>query len=510
MYSYEQRIKAVELYIKYGRSAAATVRELGYPSKKNLRRWHAIYIRTGGLPERSAPKPKYSQAQKQAAVQHYLTHGRCLARTRKALGYPAAGTLRQWLLEHDPDLVKESTGSYKGPLLSAGAKRDAVVELCSREGAASVVAEKLGVSRQVLYKWKAQLLGDEASPPMTRRDDSDLSSEHEALQQQLAEMERQVHRLQLERDLLTKANELIKKDLGVSLQHLTNQEKTLLVDALRPCYRLDELLAALSLARSSYFYHRARLRLPEKYAEIRATISLLFKNNHRCYGYRRIRVELNRLGIVISEKVVRRLMTDEQLVAQRTRRRRYSSYRGEITPAPENLLNRDFSAAAPNLKWLTDITEFQIPAGKVYLSPVVDCFDGLVVSWTLSTSPDATLVNTMLDNAIATLEREEKPVIHSDRGAHYRWPGWLSRIQDAGLIRSMSRKGCSPDNAACEGFFGRLKTEFFYGVDWQGVSLERFIEQVDAYIQWYNRKRVKLSLGGQSPLEYRGGLGLAA
>lgn len=149
MYSYEQRIKAVELYIKYGRSAAATVRELGYPSKKNLRRWHAIYIRTGGLPERSAPKPKYSQAQKQAAVQHYLTHGRCLARTRKALGYPAAGTLRQWLLEHDPDLVKESTGSYKGPLLSAGAKRDAVVELCSREGAASVVAEKLGVSRQV-------------------------------------------------------------------------------------------------------------------------------------------------------------------------------------------------------------------------------------------------------------------------------------------------------------------------------------------------------------------------
>ncbi|WP_421621849.1 IS3 family transposase [Alkalilimnicola ehrlichii] len=233
-------------------------------------------------------------------------------------------------------------------------------------------------------------------------------------------------------------------------------------------------------------------------------------HNHRCYGYRRIRVALNRLGIVISEKVVRRLMAEEQLIVQRRKCRRYRSYRGEITPAPENLVNRDFSAPAPNRKWLTDITEFQIPAGKVYLSPVIDCFDGLAVSWTISTSPDATLVNTMLDDAIATLEDGETPIIHSDRGAHYRWPGWLARIQAVGLIRSMSRKGCSPDNAACEGFFGRLKTEFFYPRDWHGITLEQFFEELDEYIRWHNRNRVKLSLGGQSPLEYRERLGLAA
>ncbi|WP_416139569.1 IS3 family transposase [Halomonas sp. HK25] len=510
MYTYEQRIKAVKLYIKYGRSAAATVRELGYPSTKNLRRWHAIYIRTGGLPERSATKTKYSAPQKQAAVQHYLTHGRCLARTRKTLGYPAAYTLRKWLLEVEPGLVRESAGSYKGSPFSPEAKRDAVIELCSRKEAASVIAENLGVSRQVLYKWKAQLLGDEVSPPMARRDGAASPPEHEALQRQVKELERQVHRLQLEHDLLAKANELIKKDLGVSLQRLTNKEKALLVDALREFYRLDVLLRELSLARSSYFYHRARIRMPERYAGVRATITQLFETNRRCYGYRRIRVELNRIGMVISEKVVRRLMAEEQLIVQKTRCRRYRSYRGEITPAPENLLNRDFSAAAPNLKWLTDITEFQVPAGKVYLSPVIDCFDGLAVSWTLSTSPDAALVNTMLDNAIETLDEGEKPVIHSDRGCHYRWPGWLARVQDAGLVRSMSRKGCSPDNAACEGFFGRLKTEFFYTRDWQGVTLEQFIEELDAYIQWHNQKRIKLSLGGQSPMEYRAGLGLAA
>jgi transposase InsO family protein len=94
---------------------------------------------------------------------------------------------------------------------------------------------------------------------------------------------------------------------------------------------------------------------------------------------------------------------------------------------------------------------------------MIDCFDGMVVSWTIGTRPDAELVNTMLDAAIASVGASDvRPVIHSDRGAHYRWPGWLSRIADAKLVRSMSSKGCSPDNAACEGFFGRLKTELFY------------------------------------------------
>ncbi len=175
---------------------------------------------------------------------------------------------------------------------------------------------------------------------------------------------------------------------------------------------------------------------------------------------------------VISEKVVRRLMAEEQLVVKCTRRRRYNSYCGEIGPAPENLLARDFSSCRPNEKWLTDITEFQLPAGKVYLSPVIDCFDGQVVSWSIGTRPDATLVNTMLDEALDTLNEHYKPVIHSDRGGHYRWPGWLDRINTSGLIRSMSRKGCSSDNAACEGFFGRIKNEMFYGRNWADITLK--------------------------------------
>lgn len=217
---------------------------------------------------------------------------------------------------------------------------------------------------------------------------------------------------------------------------------------------------------------------------------------------------LKKLGKIVSEKVIRRLMKQEQLHVNITRRRHYSSYQGEITPPVENLLNRNFHADRPNEKWLTDITEFSIPSGKVYLSPIIDCFDGLPITWTIGTSPNAELVNTMLDDAIKTLTNEEHPIIHSDRGCHYRWPGWIERMNKAGLTRSMSKKGCSPDNSACEGFFGRLKNEMFYGYSWQGITVEQFMEELEAYMHWYAEDRIKLSLGGMSPLQYRKHLGL--
>ena len=149
-------------------------------------------------------------------------------------------------------------------------------------------------------------------------------------------------------------------------------------------------------------------------------------------------------------------------------------------------MKRDFKSERPNEKWLTDITEFGLPDGKVYLSPVIDCFDGLPVAWTIGTSPNAALVNSMLDQAIATLKDGEKPIVHSDRGRHYRWPGWIDRMEYTGLTRSMPEKGCSPDNAACEGFFGHLKNEMFYNRSWQGVSTKEFIAILNEYLNIHN------------------------
>ncbi len=142
---------------------------------------------------------------------------------------------------------------------------------------------------------------------------------------------------------------------------------------------------------------------------------------------------------------------------------------------------------------------------------MIDCFDGLVISWTIGTHPDADLVNTMLDAAIETVgDGNDRPVVHSDRGTHYRWSDWPSRIAEAKLIRSMSRKGCSPDTAACEGFFGRLKTELFYPRVWRTTTIEQFIQVVDSYIRWDNEKRIKISLGSLSPIKCRESLGLKA
>ena len=108
------------------------------------------------------------------------------------------------------------------------------------------------------------------------------------------------------------------------------------------------------------------------------------------------------------------------------------------------------------------------------------------------------------------LQSNDKPIVHSDRGVHYRWPGWIERMHNTGLTRSMSKKGCSPDNSACEGVFGRLKNEMFYNTDWRGVSLPKFIDILNNYLIWYNETRIKKSLGYMSPMEYRRSLGLAA
>jgi transposase InsO family protein/transposase-like protein len=509
MFSYEDRLRAVRLYIKLGKRLGLTIRQLGYPTKNALKTWYREYEQRLDLPAGYVRPPRYSQAHKERAVEHHRDHGRCIAATIRALGYPSSSLLSAWIQELNQQARARVVG--RSQELTPEAKQCAVIALCMRPASAQAVADDVGVSRGSLYKWKNQLLDHEVTVPMKRQQDAPQSYDRAELEQELETLRRDVRRLQLEKDVLKKASELLKKGLGIDPQPLANREKAQLIDALRQAYTLAELLKEVDLPRSSYFYHRARLQVGEKYTDVRQAMTDIFERNYRCYGYRRIHACLSGQSVNISEKVVRRLMKQQCLIAATSKRRRYGSYMGEISPAPDNLLNRDFSACAPNEKWLTDITEFQIPAGKVYLSPMIDCFDGMVVSWSIGTRPNAELVNTMLDAAIEKVAASgERPVVHSDRGAHYRWPGWLTRIADAKLVRSMSRKGCSPDNSACEGFFGRLKVEMFYSRQWLSTTIEEFVTALDDYISWYNDVRIKRSLGFRSPAEHRGILGIAA
>lgn len=178
---------------------------------------------------------------------------------------------------------------------------------------------------------------------------------------------------------------------------------------------------------------------------------------------------------------------------------------------PGNRVGRDFAAGLPNFLWLTDVTQFSIPAGKPCLGPVLDCFDGPVVSWVTSTSPNAEMADGMPRAAPATTTEAERAHLatHGDCGCHYRWPGRAAICEEAGVARSMSRKGCSPDNSRTGGFFGTMKTEMSCGRDWSGVTLEELASRTGAYTGRRNTERIKRSLGGMSPLQFRRSLGLA-
>ncbi|NCB44821.1 MAG: IS3 family transposase [Clostridia bacterium] len=523
MFSHQERIKAVKLLVQYDMSYAGVIRELGYPTRTALTGWYKEYAKDNDLHERFVKKPIFNIEERQKAVNYYLEHGKCVSRTVRILGYPSRPILDKWIKELAPKEKKHCRSGGSLIRYTREQKEKAVVALCSRSKTAKEVANEMGVTRETLYNWKRQLLNEGCNRPMAKRDkfpklsmDANhndqpvlLQSEKEHLTKQVSELKQEIYRLRLERDILEKAAEIIKKDEGISLKKLSNGEKAIVINALREKYPLRDLLVILNIAKSSYCYQATVLANDDKYFDLRANVKDVFNDNSKCYGYRRIHSVIKSTGIAISEKVIRRIMKEEQLLISSKKGKKYNSYKGEVSPAVENIINRDFHAEKPNLKWLTDLTEFHIPAGKVYLSPIIDCFDGLPVSWSIGTSPDAELVNTMLDEAILTLKKDEQPIVHSDRGCHYRWPGWIKRMERAQLMRSMSKKGCSPDNSACEGFFGRLKNEMFCGYSWVDITIDQFIEHLDEYLKWYAEKRIKLSLGGMSPLAYRKSLGLA-
>ena len=291
------------------------------------------------------------------------------------------------------------------------------------------------------------------------------------------------------------------------------------MDSLRGRWGLKELLAAVGMAKSSHEYAASALKRPEteKGRAVREAAVRAFEDNGGTYGYRRLLPEVNDApGIEVGEWTVHKNMRERDLVACAPRKKRgYSSYAGEVSEAPENARldekgRHHFSVDKPNEPWITDITEFRISAGKRCPSPIIDCFDGMPIGWSIGASPDAELANSSLRQACAQLREGEHPRGHSDRGGHYRWPGWIGICDEHGIVRSMSRKGRSPDNQRCEGFFGRCKIEFFYGRDWRGVSIEGFMEMLDGYLVWYRDKRRKSDLGYMSPMQYRRSLGLVA
>ena len=251
-------------------------------------------------------------------------------------------------------------------------------------------------------------------------------------------------------------------------------------------FALEILLKIVKLARSTYYYHLKQLDQTDKNQTIKAEIQAIFTEHKGNYGYRRITLALRNRGFVVNHKKVQRLMKSLGLSARIRRKRKYSSYQGEVGKKAENLIQRQFEASKPMEKCYTS-------SQKLYLSPVLDGFNSEIIAYNLSTSPNLAQVKIMLEQAF-TEDHYENTILHSDQGWQYQHDFYHQFLEDKGTQPSMSRKGNSPDNGMMESFFGILKSEMFYGYEKMFHSLEQLEQAIVDYIDYYNNKRIKVKL----------------
>lgn len=254
------------------------------------------------------------------------------------------------------------------------------------------------------------------------------------------------------------------------------------------------------MARSTYFYHEQQSKLKDKYSDLKQQIKAIYHKHKGRYGYRRITLALRNLGFTINHKCIQRLMQSMQLKS-RIRAVKYRSYKGQVGKIADNVLQRKFKAEQPNKKWVTDVTEFNVRSEKLYLSTIMDLFSGEIIAFQMQRKPIFSLVKEMLSTAISKLKPDDKPIIHSDQGWQYQMRFYQQQLKQHGLIQSMSRKGNCLDNASMESFFGILKSECFYGEEFN--SIEELEQTVNEYIHYYNHERIKVKLKGLSPVQYR-------
>ena len=369
--------------------------------------------------------------------------------TVRQLGYPAVHTMYEWINQREatggkfPDIepLGVSKRHLKVKMNHEGFSAEHKLKILKRcfEGTESVrdVAIDEGVSRVIIYSWRRKYLregifGLQQKKKQIKRtksideqkvDESGSnktgSSEHSVSSEEIETLRKQVKELQMKVDVMSEVFEILKKGQGtdIDIQALKNEEKFLIISALKKKYSILSLLKHLSMSKSSYYYVEQTKKKEDKYKSVRTMLKEIFSQNYECYGYRRLHTALKKAGYCISEKVIRRLMREEGIEVIKCRKKRYSSYLGELSPAVKNIVNRDFSASSPNEKWLTDISEFATSKGKIYLSVIRDCYNDEIIAYKIGNKPTAALANDTLSEAIKRLGTSNiKPIIHSDRG----------------------------------------------------------------------------------------------
>lgn len=254
------------------------------------------------------------------------------------------------------------------------------------------------------------------------------------------------------------------------------------------------------MAKSTFYYQCKVQASVNKNEGLLHEINRIYHAHKGRYGYRRITAVIRNNGQMINHKKVKRLM-DRLGLKSRVRIKKYASYKGCVGAIAPHLLQRNFKATKPNQKWVTDVTEFNVLGDKLYLSPILDLFNGEIIAYQLAKRPHFAMVDKMLSEAILRLDKSEKPLLHSDQGWQYQMLAYRTKLQHHGITQSMSRKGTCLDNAVMENFFGHLKSELFYLNKYQ--SVEQLESDIIDYIDYYNHDRIKLKLNKMSPVQYR-------
>lgn len=441
-----------------------------------------------------------------------LDEGLSAARVRERLaaeGFraPCEGTLARWARE---ERARRGLPPARRPgaRLTPGEVRVAR-HLWESGASCAQAARMIGRGESTVYAWRRrQNWRRTPMIPPQRRDQDDRVA---CLNARIEALEAENQAMHMRMDLMVEIEKLLKHPVPADLgRDVANHAKAVAVANLKDRWPFKALLEQAGLSRSTYYWHHshrvvsARGAKAERERRLRALIVDTARRFSRIYGYRRIHHELAVQGVTVSEKFVRQVLREEDLVPRYVRKsRHYSSFKGDPDDAPANLVARDFHAPAPGMVWVTDVTQFTMDGYKCYLSPIVDCADGVVVSWTLALRPTTAMVVDMLERAASTLQESQRPIVHTDRGCQYSAREYKEAMARHGFTRSMSAKGCSPDNAAAEGFFGRLKNEMFHHRDWTGVTFPEFAQAVRDYIDFYNHKRAKQSLGWLTPMQRR-------
>ncbi|MDR4318638.1 IS3 family transposase [Niallia circulans] len=239
--------------------------------------------------------------------------------------------------------------------------------------------------------------------------------------------------------------------------------------------------------------------------ELEDRIQAIFDENDGNYGYRRVYLELKNRGYKVNHKAVQRIMRKLDLKSSKFSRktRRYISYKGNVGKVAKNRINRRFYTSVGHQKLTTDITEFKCLNGeKLFLSPIMDLYNGEVLSFGIGTSPNLDLAIRPLKEAIKIVQDSKfRTTIHSDQGWQYQHKKWVKTLNENKVFQSMSRKGNCLDNSPMENFFGILKQEMYYGEAL--CTVKELSEKIKRYIEYYNNKRIKQKLAGMSPVQYR-------